>query len=300
MKNVISDQFRQQTRIKFAFPPQPNYETVQYEQTFIAKVDNLEEVYSRIDSSNIRCSNINFITISNQNLNRFWNIISESDTLYVHDSQISQNQLLNGLDKLLYLRNVSLDFDSHYDVIEVIDRLINRVESLTVSGNTWGRLPLIIHHDIEKLPCEYKPAIKELKFLTPYNFCNPHVTKLFKVIQLSLKHLEICLMWYNIGWCREFDQLQWFSDFDFNLESFKLKLIGGTNFRTLQKLVAKQNDLKHFEISWDIQISKIHFESITRHMVNLRVLRLDSRAFAMVDYNILDLTKLRFLEVRKY
>lgn len=299
IKELIHDDFLQKTCIKITFPPQYfDWNSIQQEEKFSATLNILEQIQSNLHFKNVRCANINFSSLTNDSLTRFWNLFStETNNLNIQNSKIKQNQLHSGLVKLINLKVVSLDIITHYDVIEVIDQLINRVISLTVSGNTWGRPPLIIHNDIETLPHDYKPAIKELKFLTAYNFCNPEVTKLFKVIAKSIKHLEICLMWYNITWHEEYDQLQWFSEFDFELESLKLKLIGGTNYRTLQMLAVKQQGLRHFEISWDMEMSKVHLECITRKMINLRILKFDSRAFGKLDYTILDLTKLDHLEV---
>lgn len=280
IKDLIHDLFIRKTQIKIAFSPQnfewnTNDQVEKFDETIIV----LKQIQPNLSFKNIRCANINFASLSNDRLELFWSLFAvDTENLTICNSKIKQKQLLAGLDRLNYLKNVSLEIITHYDVIEVIDRLINRVVSLTVSGNTWGRLPPIIYNDIDSLPVGYKPKIQTLNFLTPYNICNPDVTKLFKAIGLSLKHLEICLMWYNIGWNTEYDQLQWFSEFDYDLESLKLKLIGGTNYRTLQKLAAKQLRLKHFEISWDMELSKIHLECITRQMVNLRVLKFDSRA----------------------
>lgn len=299
IKNLINDDFLRKTCIKITFSPQYfDWNSIQQEERFNETLITLEQIQLNLNFQNVRCANINFTSLTNESLKRFWNIFSnETVNLTIQQCKIKQNQLHAGLEKLINLKIVSLDIITHYDVIEVIDQLINRVISLTVSGNTWGRPPLAIHNDIETLPHGYKPAIKELKFLTAYNFCNPEVTKLFKVIAKSIKHLEICLMWYNVTWHEEYDQLQWFSEFDFELESLKLKLIGGTNYRTLHMLAVKQRELKHFEISWDMEMSKVHLECIARQMVNLRVLKFDCRSFGNVDYTILDLTKLDHLEV---
>lgn len=294
---MANDVLLKNTRTIFQLPKNSQRFTSSDKQNiFQTKESELFQYSFNLNLAAIRFLNTDFTSLTTNRFEQFWmqlDMDTDVEELILDNCRIKHDKLMFVIDKLKHLRRVTINLPTKlYDCIELIEKLMFRVKSLTLSGKIWNQKRIVFQPENG-----VQPTLEKLSFTRECHFLELEIVSLFEILEFSLKHLEITL---RCAYSTLYNQLVWFNDLNLNLDILCIKLLNiqHNDKRNLNALVERQENLQHFEMTYDYQLFESFFKNLSIQMVNLRVLKLTSIAEEIVNYKLLDLSNMHHLEVR--
>lgn len=246
-------------------------------------------------------TNEDFFRVNYKSFEPLYNFIQHVEHFEISKCTVGETMLFYFLDKITNLNSLTLQkCCAWYNTGELIAKLCKRVRRLAIEYHESNLLKTYDVHEMLNDPRE--PVLEVLNIDFKLNrlkkfFQTEDITKIFGVLQKSLKYFCIDHLTFGDKGIVSEDDLSWFNGFDWNLKLLRLQIKENINVNVFEKFTMKLSNMHHLDITCFESIDEINKNLICSNMVNLRTLRFYADTFEVAEYGVVNLTKLTNLEV---